>query len=229
MRVTEGPWNPMHIERSPDLSRRRSRDSRTHLQRPTDWRSGRKPQPTLWCGHGSIGRVLRPRGIPPAICIGLASQRPGDTTALDCCFHALPAVEAPSVEPGLTDALGGLSKNQRVAVVLIHGMDYSEREVADSAGDLPLVGADPRRSRSSADTKCIGGERRCHGLNPNCASTSMPASSASPWRTSLPRPRSRRIDSNRFAHAGASSRHGPRSGHSPSRSWVSADSRQRSS
>jgi RNA polymerase sigma factor (sigma-70 family) len=38
------------------------------------------------------------------------------------------------VEPGLTDALGSLSKNQRVAVVLIHGMDYSEREVADVLG-----------------------------------------------------------------------------------------------
>ena len=49
-------------------------------------------------------------------------------------FPALPVAEAPSVEPGLTDALGSLSKNQRVAVVLIHGMDYSEREVADLLG-----------------------------------------------------------------------------------------------
>ena len=46
----------------------------------------------------------------------------------------MPAAEVPAVEPGLTDALAGMSKNQRVAVVLIHGMDYSEREVADLLG-----------------------------------------------------------------------------------------------
>jgi DNA-directed RNA polymerase specialized sigma24 family protein len=49
-------------------------------------------------------------------------------------FPTLPVAETPSVEPGLSDALGSLSKNQRVAVVLIHGMDYSEREVADLLG-----------------------------------------------------------------------------------------------
>jgi DNA-directed RNA polymerase specialized sigma24 family protein len=49
-------------------------------------------------------------------------------------FPSLPATETPSVEPGLTDALAGLSKNQRVAVVLIHGMEHSEREVADLLG-----------------------------------------------------------------------------------------------
>jgi DNA-directed RNA polymerase specialized sigma24 family protein len=49
-------------------------------------------------------------------------------------FPALPSMEAPSVEPGLTDALASLSKNQRVAVVLIHGMDCSEREVAGLLG-----------------------------------------------------------------------------------------------
>ena len=49
-------------------------------------------------------------------------------------FPSLPASEVPSVEPGLTDALAGLSKNQRVAVVLIHGMEHSEREVADLLG-----------------------------------------------------------------------------------------------
>lgn len=49
-------------------------------------------------------------------------------------FPAIPTAEAPSVEPGLTPALGSLSKNQRVAVVLVHGMDFSEREVADLLG-----------------------------------------------------------------------------------------------
>ncbi len=49
-------------------------------------------------------------------------------------FPSLPAAETPSVEPGLTNALASLSKNQRVAVVLIHGMEHSEREVADLLG-----------------------------------------------------------------------------------------------
>ena len=49
-------------------------------------------------------------------------------------FPEIPAGEAPSVEPGLTKSLAALSKNQRVAVVLIHAMGYSEREVADLLG-----------------------------------------------------------------------------------------------
>ena len=49
-------------------------------------------------------------------------------------FPGLPAVEVHSVEPGLSGALASLSKNQRVAVVLIHGMDFSEREVAGLLG-----------------------------------------------------------------------------------------------
>jgi len=49
-------------------------------------------------------------------------------------FPPIPAAEEPPVEPGLTESLAGLSKKQRVAVVLIHGMGYSEREVADLLG-----------------------------------------------------------------------------------------------
>ena len=49
-------------------------------------------------------------------------------------FPSFPASEIPTVEPGLTEALAGMSKNQRVAVVLIYGMEHSEREVADLLG-----------------------------------------------------------------------------------------------
>ncbi len=49
-------------------------------------------------------------------------------------FPKMPPAEAPLVEPGLGDALADLSKNQRVALVLIHGMDFSEREVAELLG-----------------------------------------------------------------------------------------------
>lgn len=49
-------------------------------------------------------------------------------------FPAVPSFEAPGVSPGLHDELTRLSKNQRVAVVLIHGLRYTEREVADLLG-----------------------------------------------------------------------------------------------
>ena len=49
-------------------------------------------------------------------------------------FPSVPAVEAPGVSADLHDALARLSKNQRVAVVLLHGLRYTEREVADLLG-----------------------------------------------------------------------------------------------
>jgi DNA-directed RNA polymerase specialized sigma24 family protein len=49
-------------------------------------------------------------------------------------FPSFPGAETPRVEPGLQPALESLSKNQRVAVVMIHAMDFSEREVADLMG-----------------------------------------------------------------------------------------------
>ena len=49
-------------------------------------------------------------------------------------FPQLPPAELPSMYPELPVALGTLSKHQRVAVVLIHGLGYSEREVADLVG-----------------------------------------------------------------------------------------------
>lgn len=49
-------------------------------------------------------------------------------------FPALPALEAPGVDPDLHVALANLSRNQRVAAVMVHGLGYSEREVADLLG-----------------------------------------------------------------------------------------------
>lgn len=45
-----------------------------------------------------------------------------------------PAGLLPSVEPGLAPALGGLSRMQRVAVVLVHGFAYSQAEAAELLG-----------------------------------------------------------------------------------------------
>lgn len=45
-----------------------------------------------------------------------------------------PAPTPGAVDPTLPVLLEGLSKNQRVATVLIHAMDYTEREVAELLG-----------------------------------------------------------------------------------------------
>lgn len=49
-------------------------------------------------------------------------------------FPTVPPAELPRVAPELPELLEGLSKNQRVATVLIHGLGYTEREVADLLG-----------------------------------------------------------------------------------------------
>ena len=49
-------------------------------------------------------------------------------------FPRLPQPEAPGVAPELPDALEGLTKQQRVAAVMIHGLGYTEREVAELLG-----------------------------------------------------------------------------------------------
>jgi RNA polymerase sigma factor (sigma-70 family) len=49
-------------------------------------------------------------------------------------FPQVSTAEVSGMAPELPGALEGLSKHQRVAVVLIHGLGYSEREVADLLG-----------------------------------------------------------------------------------------------
>jgi DNA-directed RNA polymerase specialized sigma24 family protein len=46
-------------------------------------------------------------------------------------LFARPSPPEPWVEPALADALAGLSERQRVCVVLIHGFEWTLREVAD--------------------------------------------------------------------------------------------------
>ena len=45
-------------------------------------------------------------------------------------FPAVPAAEIPWIEPGLPSALSRLSEPQRVAVLLVHGHDWSHGAVA---------------------------------------------------------------------------------------------------
>jgi DNA-directed RNA polymerase specialized sigma24 family protein len=49
-------------------------------------------------------------------------------------FPEVAPMDEPTVAPELPAALDQLSKNQRVAVVMIHGLGYTEREVADLVG-----------------------------------------------------------------------------------------------
>ena len=44
-----------------------------------------------------------------------------------------------SFEPGLPEALAGLSQQQRLAVVLVHGYGYTLREVAELTGIRPTT------------------------------------------------------------------------------------------
>ena len=49
-------------------------------------------------------------------------------------FDPKPATELPWVEPGLPSALNKLSARQRQVVVLVHGFEYTHKEVADLLG-----------------------------------------------------------------------------------------------
>ena len=49
-------------------------------------------------------------------------------------FPEVAPVDEPTVVPEMPAALDELSRNQRVAVVMIHGFGYTEREVADLVG-----------------------------------------------------------------------------------------------
>ncbi len=49
-------------------------------------------------------------------------------------FPEIPPPELPTVEPGLPAALSSLSEAQRIAVVLVHVLEWTEREAADLLG-----------------------------------------------------------------------------------------------
>jgi len=49
-------------------------------------------------------------------------------------FDPVPSNHLPDVEPGLPNALLGLSEKQRVAVVMVHAYDWPRHEAADLLG-----------------------------------------------------------------------------------------------
>lgn len=75
-------------------------------------------------------------------------------------FPAVAPAELPEVEPGLPTALGSLSEAQRTAVILVHVLEWTEREAAD------LLGVDRSTIRRHRDrgleTACgVGGGDEC--------------------------------------------------------------------
>ena len=66
------------------------------------------------------------------------------------CFPSPLRAAIPQVEPRLPEALQQLTRNQRVAVVLVHGLEWTEEEVA------ALIG----RSRSTVHTHLERGVAR---------------------------------------------------------------------
>ena len=65
---------------------------------------------------------------------------------LPALLPPVPAVATSRVEPGLPAALAQLSERQRVAVVMIHGYEWTAREVAELLGvDVPTVSTHLRR------------------------------------------------------------------------------------
>lgn len=66
------------------------------------------------------------------------------------CFPTIARSGIPEVEPRLPEVLGHLTRNQRIAVVLIHAMGWTEEEVAR------LIG----RSRSTVRSHLERGVRR---------------------------------------------------------------------
>ncbi|MFQ5966735.1 MAG: hypothetical protein ACE5MI_03870 [Acidimicrobiia bacterium] len=67
-----------------------------------------------------------------------------------------PANPAHLVEPGLHSALVGLSEKQRVAVILVHSLGWTHREVAELLGGVDRDGADPCRSGAEASAAVAG-------------------------------------------------------------------------
>jgi RNA polymerase sigma-70 factor (ECF subfamily) len=66
------------------------------------------------------------------------------------CFPAVTSSSLPDIEPKLPESLGQLTRSQRIAVVLVHAMGWTEQEVAD------LIG----RSRSTVRTHLERGLQR---------------------------------------------------------------------
>ena len=101
---------------------------------PTGRRSARTPQQTHSDTHGRTGRESKRCKTRRDTCTGSARAALVHTVGRDGCFPAIAPTEVREIEPRLPSALESLTRNQRVAVVLIHGLDWTEHEAAELLG-----------------------------------------------------------------------------------------------
>ena len=102
--------------------------------------------------HGRTGLGCRHWRTRLGICFAWGRPRPGGITVPGSVSHSHCAI--PNVEPKLPEALKRLTQNQRIAVVLVPGLEWTEEEVA------ALIG----RSRSTVGTHLDRGKARCGSL-----------------------------------------------------------------
>lgn len=81
--------------------------------------------------HWSRVRVM---GNPAGYLWGVGRNYARRTPRRRVVFPEAPGDAMPWIEPGLAPALGRLSERQRLAVLLIHGLDWSYGEVAELLG-----------------------------------------------------------------------------------------------
>jgi DNA-directed RNA polymerase specialized sigma24 family protein len=75
---------------------------------------------------------IRSMGNPPGYLYSVGRDRARRMKRTRVVVGATPVMfEAPWVEPGLGSALNNLSERQRLAVVLVHGAEWTISEVAD--------------------------------------------------------------------------------------------------
>ena len=82
-----------------------------------------------WEHTDRVGEMENPAGY--LFRVGQSRTRPRRTPAV---YPAPADVGVPWVEPGLPAALAQLTEHQRVAVVLVHGYGWTQREVAELLG-----------------------------------------------------------------------------------------------
>jgi RNA polymerase sigma factor (sigma-70 family) len=78
--------------------------------------------------------LIREKDDPAGYLFGIGRNRARRRLGRRAVFPVPPAAREPWVEPALPEALRRLSERQRVAVLLLHGYDWTHAEVAELMG-----------------------------------------------------------------------------------------------
>lgn len=77
---------------------------------------------------------VRTMDNPTGYLFRVGQSRSRDRRRSATCSFPAPVTHEPWVEPALPAGLAALSEQQRVVVVLVHGFEWTQREVADLLG-----------------------------------------------------------------------------------------------